>query len=114
MAKKSRLVDGILIGALVGAAVSMLHRETREHTIERGKKLKDKTMFAFQNPDVVTATLKEKYEDVRTTIEQVSEDVAFLAGKVEQLKEVTPPVMEIVQDTKEAFTTKAPHDHEEK
>ncbi|WP_110113541.1 YtxH domain-containing protein [Bacillus sp. CGMCC 1.16541] len=112
MVKKSKLLDGILIGALVGAAVSMLHKETREHTIQQSKKLKDKTMFAVQNPQVVTATLKEKYEDVRTTIEQVSEDVAFIAGKVEQLKEATPQVMEIVQDTKEAFTAKAQVDDE--
>ena len=63
-------------------------------------KLKDKTTTLIQHPELVTHTVKEKYETIRTTIEQVSEDVSFVAGKVEKLKETTPQVMEIVNDTK--------------
>ncbi|MGG1910593.1 hypothetical protein ABFY54_00160 [Priestia megaterium] len=68
--------------------------------------MKDKTTTLIQHPELVTDTVKEKYETIRTTIEQVSEDVSFVAGKVEKLKETTPQVMEIVNDTKEAFVEK--------
>ncbi|MCM3255104.1 hypothetical protein COL23_15950 [Priestia aryabhattai] len=106
MGKRNKLVEGIVIGAIIGGAVSLFDKETRSSVIQGSKKLKDKTKTLIQQPELVTDTVKEKYETIRTTIEQVSEDVSFVAGKVEKLKETTPKVMEIVNDTKEAFVEK--------
>ncbi|ADE67454.1 MULTISPECIES: hypothetical protein [Priestia] len=106
MGKRNKLVEGIVIGAIIGGAVSLFDKETRSSVIQGSKKLKDKTTTLIQHPELVTDTVKEKYETIRTTIEQVSEDVSFVAGKVEKLKETTPQVMEIVNDTKEAFVEK--------
>ena len=106
MGKRNKLVEGIVIGAIIGGAVSLFDKETRSSVIHGSKKLKDKTTTLIQHPELVTDTVKEKYETIRTTIEQVSEDVSFVAGKVEKLKETTPQVMEIVNDTKEAFVEK--------
>ncbi|AJI24071.1 YtxH domain-containing protein [Priestia megaterium] len=106
MGKRNKLVEGIVIGAIIGGAVSLFDKETRNSVIQGSKKLKDKTTTLIQHPELVTDTVKEKYETIRTTIEQVSEDVSFVAGKVEKLKETTPQVMEIVNDTKEAFVEK--------
>ncbi|MDM8147010.1 YtxH domain-containing protein [Priestia megaterium] len=106
MGKRNKLVEGIVIGAIIGGVVSLFDKETRSSVIQGSKKLKDKTTTLIQHPELVTDTVKEKYETIRTTIEQVSEDVSFVAGKVEKLKETTPQVMEIVNDTKEAFVEK--------
>ena len=106
MGKRNKLVEGIVIGAIIGGAVSLFDKETRTSVIQGSKKLKDKTTTLIQHPELVTDTVKEKYETIRTTIEQVSEDVSFVAGKVEKLKETTPQVMEIVNDTKDAFVEK--------
>lgn len=106
MGKRNKLVEGIVIGAIIGGAVSLFDKETRSSVIQGSKKLKDKTTTLIKHPELVTDTVKEKYETIRTTIEQVSEDVSFVAGKVEKLKETTPQVMEIVNDTKEAFVEK--------
>ena len=106
MGKRNKLVEGIVIGAIIGGAVSLFDKETRSSVIQGSKKLKDKTTNLIQHPELVTDTVREKYETIRTTIEQVSEDVSFVAGKVEKLKETTPQVMEIVNDTKEAFVEK--------
>ncbi|AQU72187.1 MULTISPECIES: hypothetical protein [Priestia] len=106
MGKRNKLVEGIVIGAIIGGAVSLFDKETRSSVIQGSKKLKDKTTTLIQHPELVTDIVKEKYETIRTTIEQVSEDVSFVAGKVEKLKETTPQVMEIVNDTKEAFVEK--------
>ncbi|KRD92803.1 hypothetical protein [Priestia megaterium] len=106
MGKRNKLVEGIVIGAIIGGTVSLFDKETRSSVIQGSKKLKDKTITLIQHPELVTDTVKEKYETIRTTIEQVSEDVSFVAGKVEKLKETTPQVMEIVNDTKEAFVEK--------
>ncbi|MGF9892839.1 YtxH domain-containing protein [Priestia megaterium] len=106
MGKRNKLVEGIVIGAIIGGAVSLFDKETRSSVLQGSKKLKDKTTTLIQHPELVTDTVKEKYETIRTTIQQVSEDVSFVAGKVEKLKETTPQVMEIVNDTKEAFVEK--------
>ncbi|MFS0905980.1 YtxH domain-containing protein [Priestia aryabhattai] len=106
MGKRNKLVEGIVIGAIIGGAISLFDKETRNSVIQGSKKLKDKTTTLIQHPELVTDTVKEKYETIRTTIEQVSEDVSFVAGKVEKLKETTPQVMEIINDTKEAFVEK--------
>ena len=39
---KSKLIPAIIIGAAVGAAISMFDRATREHTVETAKKAKEK------------------------------------------------------------------------
>ncbi|MCM3773406.1 YtxH domain-containing protein [Priestia aryabhattai] len=106
MGKRNKLVEGIVIGAIIGGAISLFDKETRNSVIQGSKKLKDKTTTLIQHPELVTDTVKEKYETIRTTIEQVSEDVSFVAGKVEKLKKTTPQVMEIINDTKEAFVEK--------
>ncbi|MDY0942907.1 YtxH domain-containing protein [Priestia megaterium] len=106
MGKRNKLVEGIVIGAIIGGAISLFDKETRNSVIQGSKKLKEKTTTLIQHPELVTDTVKEKYETIRTTIEQVSEDVSFVAGKVEKLKETTPQVMEIINDTKEAFVEK--------
>lgn len=106
MGKRNKLVEGMVIGAIIGGAVSLFDKETRSSVIQGSKKLKDKTKTLIQHSELVTDTVKEKYETIRTTIEQVSEDVSFVAGKVEKLKETTPQAMEIVNDTKEAFVEK--------
>src|SRR6478752_953005 len=82
MGKRNKLVEGIVIGAIIGGAVSLFDKETRSSVIQGSKKLKDKTTTLIQHPELVTDTVKEKYETIRTTIEQVSEDVSFVAGKV--------------------------------
>ena len=38
---KSKLIPAVLLGNLVGAAISMLDKNTRQHTIETSKKIKD-------------------------------------------------------------------------
>ncbi|TYR79192.1 YtxH domain-containing protein [Priestia megaterium] len=110
--RKNKLIDGIVIGALVGAAISLFDKETRQSVVRGSKAVKDKTVTMIQNPSIVTEALKEKYEAVRTTIEQVSEDVTFVAGKVEQLKETTPEVVKAVKNTQQAFSPKHGHDEQ--
>lgn len=47
--------------------------------------------------------MQDATSKIRTTVEQVSGDISFIADKVEELREVTPAVTGIVKETKEAF-----------
>lgn len=109
---KSKLLEGIIIGAIAGAAISMLDKNTRRTVIENSKAVKNKTVHMIKHPDEVKQNLQEKYAAVRETIEQVSDDVSFLTTQVEQLKKTTPQVLDVVKTTKETFSHKYSQDEQ--
>ena len=43
---------------------------------------------------------------IRNTIEEVGEEVSFIAEKIDELKEATPQVSHFVKETKDTFTEK--------
>lgn len=96
--------QGVLLGALAGGAMSLLDRETRKSVVEGCKKTTSDISYYMKHPNEVVEQVKEASSQLRNTIEQVSDDVSFIAEKVEELREVTPAVTGIVKDTKEAFT----------
>jgi gas vesicle protein len=111
MEKRSRLWDGILIGALVGAAVSMFDKQTREHVLEGGRKLGSQVAKTVKNPKETQEALKEKFNEFKETVEHLSEDVSFIAGKVDEIRELTPQVVDIVKETKEVFSAEESDEH---
>ncbi|MEH6944309.1 YtxH domain-containing protein [Bacillus sp. JJ722] len=101
---KNKLLQGILLGALAGAAISLLDRHTRETTIECAKKGLRETREIIQNPDRVIGQVKETSNKIRSTIESITEDVAVITNQVEAIKDITPQLASVVKETKEAFT----------
>lgn len=103
MGNKNKFWKGILFGAIAGGAVALLDKETRHSVIEDIKKGTKEVTHFITHPSEVAEQLRTKTEKLRNTVEQVSEDVTFIAEKVGELKEVTPAVVSLVSDTKEAF-----------
>lgn len=101
---KSLFWKGVLYGALAGGALSMLDKTTRDTVVASCKKTSSNAGFYLKHPGEAVQQVKEVTSKVKTTIEQVSEDVAFIAGTVEELKEIAPQVTDIVQNTRQAFT----------
>lgn len=97
---------GVLMGALAGGAISLFDKDTRHSVMEGLKKGTKEVSYYISHPSETADKLREKTQQLRTTVEQVSEDVSFIAEKVDELREVTPAVIGIVNDTKEAFTHK--------
>lgn len=104
MTKRNKMLDGMLIGASIGAVVSLLDKETRTTVINNGNLVKNKTVKIMKNPEMIKVRVRETIHSVLTTIEQVSEDVSYLAGKVNELTETTPAVIEVVREVKESIT----------
>lgn len=104
MGKTSKFWKGVLMGALAGGAISLLDQETRKSVVDGCKKGMREISYYATHPTEVAEQVKEKTNKLRTTFEQVSEDVSFIAEKVEELKEVTPSVVGIVKETKEVFS----------
>lgn len=50
--------------------------------------------------------MKEKMEETKQLMRTVSDDLSFLNEQVNQLKETTPRVLEIIEETKDHFQSK--------
>jgi gas vesicle protein len=107
---KSLFIKGVLFGAVAGGALSLLDKSTRESVVSNCKKTTKEISFYIKNPGEAVNQVKEMKNKIQTTFEQVSSEVSFIMEKVEELKETTPEVVELVEDTKEAFFEKLPDD----
>ncbi len=103
MGKRNKLVESMLIGAAIGAVVSLFDKDTRETVIQNGKAVSRKSAEIIKNPEVVTGKIKDNIRMVRSTINEITEDVQFLATKVNELNEKTPEMIGMIKETKDAF-----------
>lgn len=100
---KSKFGQFMIAGALIGAAVSLFDRTTREQVTKKSKNLVAEIGFYSKNPDVFKLKIQEKTEKVRTLYEQLAGDASYIKAQVEELKTLTPQVKELVMDTKDTF-----------
>ena len=103
--KKNKLLRGILIGAAAGAVISLFDKGTRESVMECSRKSFEKTKGAIQNPGQVIEGIREKSEHIIDTMESISEDVTYIANKVQEFKEIPLQVSSAVMETKDALTS---------
>ncbi|WP_338471780.1 YtxH domain-containing protein [Niallia sp. XMNu-256] len=103
---KSKFWKGVLLGALAGGALSLFDRETRKVVVGNCQKTTDKITYYARHPQEAVDQLKESTSKIRQTIEEVGEEVSFIAEKIDELKSMTPQVTDFVKETKETFIEK--------
>lgn len=103
MGSTKKFWKGMFLGAAIGAAISLFDRETRKSVIESCKKGTKEVSYYVLHPNEMAEKVKDKTEQLRASVEQISEDISYITGKVEELKETAPAVADIVKETKEAF-----------
>jgi gas vesicle protein len=103
MGSSKKFWMGMVLGALAGGAVTLLEKSTRQAVKEDFSKVSSGVAYVVKNPNEFIDDLRETANKVRTTVEQVTEDVAFITEKVEEIKDVPPQVTELVKDTKETL-----------
>lgn len=101
--RKNKFGTYILIGALLGGAVSLFDRSTRMQVTNKSRNMISGVTFYTKNPDVLKSKIQEKTEKYQSIYEQFSEDATYIKEKVDELKQLTPQVKELVVDTKDAF-----------
>lgn len=102
--EKNLFWKGMLLGALAGGALSLFDKQTRLAMKEGVQKTSDKLAFIVHNPKEISEKMKDTAAKLKVTVEQVSEDISYISGKVEELRELTPQVNDILKETKEAFS----------
>ena len=105
---KSKLIPAVLLGALAGAAISMLDKNTRLHTIETSKKVKDTVTYYAQNRDEFVQLVETKVDQAQSVYASTQENITSFMTKVEDAKSLPETVRSLVAETKEAFSKQNP------
>jgi hypothetical protein len=92
-----------MLGALLGGAVSMFDRSTRQQVIKKSNAAISQVGYYSKNPDVLKRKLQQQKDKYVAIYEQFSGDAEYIKTQVEELKTLTPQVKELVVGTKEAF-----------
>lgn len=100
---QNKLGKFIFYGAIVGACISLLDRNTRADLKHRTTQLSSDVKFYSKNTDILKWKLEEKIDKAKSVYGQISSDVEYLSQKMNELKSLTPQVKTLVLDTKEAF-----------
>ena len=106
---KSKFIPAVLLGALAGAAISMLDKSTREHTIETSKKIKDTVTYYAQNRDELVQLVETKVDQAQSVYASTQENISSLMTKVEDVKALPETIMSLVTETKDAFSKQSPN-----
>jgi len=101
---QSKLLISVVTGAVVGAALSMLDRTTREKTIATTQKMKDAISYYATNRDELQVLVEEKVLAAKVLCESVSENVNTIVEKVDEFKELPSTIEGMINETKSAFS----------
>lgn len=104
MTGRNQFWKGMLLGAIAGGALSLLDKPTRQAMKENVQRVSGKAAYLVRNPGEITDKVKGTASLIKTTIEEVSEEIAYIVDKVDDLRELTPKVTDALMETKEAFS----------
>ncbi|KAB7704157.1 hypothetical protein F9802_18810 [Bacillus aerolatus] len=96
---KCKFFTKMAIGAAVGGAIALTDRQTRAE-------MKEWAVYLFEmakDPEGLSASSKEIINRAKDTAQQITEDVSYIREKVDSLKDLTPNVKELVDETKSTF-----------
>ena len=103
---KSKLLPFIAIGAIAGAVISMFDKQTREHTVETTKKVKDTVSYYAENKDELLALVESKVEQAQGIYGTVNNNIQSLMQNGNDLKTLPSTIQSMVSDTIQAFSKK--------
>jgi gas vesicle protein len=105
MTRKNQFWKGMFFGALAGGVVTLLDKDTREAMKENVKKVSGVVSDVVRNPGEMADKVKGTAAKLKTTFEQVGEDISFIVEKVDELRELTPKVTDAIKETKDTLST---------
>jgi gas vesicle protein len=100
---------GMLLGAIAGGALTLFDKETRQAMKENGQKAAE----LIKNPKQTYEQVKEAAIQIKSIVEQVTDDLSYITEKVDELRETTPQVTKILKETKHAFSKDADIEEED-
>ncbi|WP_144511810.1 YtxH domain-containing protein [Bacillus sp. FJAT-22090] len=100
---ENKLLNGIVCGAIIGGALTMLDKKTRNAVIHKSRYMGNQIQYYSKNRQELKSTLEDQVTKWKSLYEQFASDATYLSQKVHEVKEITPQVKTLLTDTKEAF-----------
>ena len=101
-----KLLRGMVIGAVIGGALSMLDSNTRNKVTETTKNMKDSTMDMYSqvknNPSEVKDDLQERLKSASSVLKEAISDAQNLYEKVNE--NIILPVTMVKEESSEILT----------
>jgi gas vesicle protein len=103
MGSTNKFWTGVIAGAVAGGVISLLDRETRRAVGVKYGKVAKNISYVITHPKEVATNIKDKTVEFKEAATQMSEDISYIARKIEEFRELTPEVTELIKETKDAF-----------
>lgn len=101
-----KLLRGMVIGAVIGGALSLLDSNTRNKVTESTKSMKDSTMDMYSqvknNPSEVKDDLQERLKSASSVLKEAISDAQNLYEKVN--KNIIQPVTMVTEESSEILS----------
>lgn len=105
MEKKNSIVKDIAIGVAVGAAMTMLRKENREKFASNARRAKTKMIEIREHATPLKDRVKEGVQTVGTKGREMA-DLKIVKEKVDEIRKLTPAVVETLKETRDIFNKK--------
>lgn len=105
MEKKNSIVKDIAIGVAVGAAMTMLRKENRERFASNARRAKTKMIEIREHAAPLKDRVKEGVQSVGTKGREMA-DLKVVKEKVDEIRKLTPAVVETLKETRDIFNKK--------
>lgn len=102
---QSKFSKAILFGAMAGALISLLDRQTRDVMKTRARSASERARFYSDNREVLKHDLETKINHYKSLYEKLSNDAQYLTSQVNEVKQIAPQVTTLLSETKDAFST---------
>lgn len=100
---ENKLLSGVVCGAVIGGALTMLDKRTRDAVIHKSRYIGNQIQYYSKNRQELKSTLEDQATKWKSLYEQFASDATYISQKVNEVKEITPQVKTLLTDTKEAF-----------
>ncbi len=101
---ETKFFKGIMYGAILGGALTLLDRKTRDGVMNKSRVIRNEISYYNQNRDELKTTIEEQVNKWKNVYEQFSSDAKYLSNKVNEVKEITPQVKTLLAETKDTFS----------
>lgn len=101
---ESKFVKGVLCGAVLGGALTMLDRKTRDSVMNRSRMVRNEIKYYNNNRDELKKLIDQQVNKWQSVYNQFSSDAKYISQKVNEVKEITPQVKTLVSETKDTFS----------
>ncbi|WP_342526141.1 YtxH domain-containing protein [Chryseomicrobium sp. FSL W7-1435] len=102
---QSKFSKGILFGALAGAFISLLDRQTRDVMKTRARSANERARYYSENREVLKHDIETKINHYKSLYEKLSQDAQYLSSQVNEVKQIAPQVQTLLSETKNTFSS---------